>query len=347
MLLYEKRETGNNSSASTREDEEGRDVETIPPYEYVCIHRPYFDREAEYRVTEDEGEEGGVSKKLIKEEEATGNIFQPSTKHKEWKWIMLCEGWTTLCDFKRKVNFCDPNNFGMHIYNDWKGYGVTEAVENLLIAFDGALKKKDENMCFQAWAIVSSIAHWLNDGVDGGMDFIHTDDGDRAQALNELVGCALLTALATIESAGELKPDSMFLDLPIVISSFLEWSDDLEKYGIEDDAIFWRSHAVEYFTKAVLDPSRGVFGTEKLLEKLKEAQDGYEEDTTGRSERDPWAWGKKLRRYKKSYGPRIGGSSYDITKMTREERAKYAFDGKDPLKNISEKDIKQGNLALA
>ncbi|KAF2175498.1 hypothetical protein K469DRAFT_756227 [Zopfia rhizophila CBS 207.26] len=328
MPPYKKRKTGNNSSASTREDDsnsgphksdkEGRDVETIPPYEYVCIHRPYFDWEAEYRVTEDEDEEGGVYKKLIKEKEATGNIFQPSTRHKEWKWIMLWEGWTTLCDFKRKVNFCDPDNFGMHIYNDWKGYGVTEAVENLLTAFDGALKKKDENMCFQAWAIVSSIAHWLNDDVDRGMDFIR-----------------------------ELNPDSKFLDLPIIISSFLEWSDDLEKYGIEDDAIFWRSHAVEYFTKAALDPSKGVFGTDKLLEKLKEAEDGYEEDTTGRSERDPWAWGKKLRRYKKSFGLRIGGSSYDITKMTRKERAKYAFDGKDLLKDISEKDIKQGNLALA
>ncbi|KAF2684732.1 hypothetical protein K458DRAFT_366060 [Lentithecium fluviatile CBS 122367] len=237
---------------------------------------------------------------------------------------------------------CDPDNFGMHIYNDWKGYGVTEAVENLLTAFDEAFKKKDENMCFPAWAIISSIAHWLNDD-----RLLDTDDSERAQALNELVGCALLTALVTIESAGELNPDSKFLDLPIVISSFLEWSDDLEKYGMEGDAILWRSHAVEYFTKAALDPSRGVFSTDKLLEKLEQADNKYKEDTTGRPDRDPWAWGEKLKRYKKSYGPRIGGSSYDITKMTRKERAKYAFDGEDPLKDISEKDLKQGNLALA
>lgn len=175
---------------------------------------------------------------------------------------------------------------------------------------------------------------------------LDTDDNERIQALNELVGCALLTALATIESAGELSPESKFLDLPIVISSFLEWSDDLEKYGIKGDAIFWRPHAVGYFTKAALDPSRGVFGTEKLLEKLKEAEDGYKDDTTGRSERDPWAWGKRLRRYKTSYGPEIGGSSYNITKMTREKRAQYAFDGKDPLKDISEEDIAQGNLSF-
>ncbi|KAF2176117.1 hypothetical protein K469DRAFT_682774 [Zopfia rhizophila CBS 207.26] len=231
MPPYKKRKMGNNSSASTREDDsnsgphksdkEGRDVETIPPYEYVCIHRPYFDWEAEYRVTEDEDKKGGVYKKLIK---------------------------------KRRLQ-----------------------------------------------EIFSSLP-------------LDTNNGERAQALNELVRCALLTALATIKSAGELNPDSKFLDLPIIISSFFEWSDDLEKYA--------------------LDPSKGVFGTDKLLEKLKEAEDGYKEDTTGR-------------RYKKSFGPRISGSSYDITKMTRKERAKYAFDGKDPLKNISEKDIKQGNLALA
>lgn len=172
------------------------------------------------------------------------------------------------------------------------------------------------------------------------------DDGERVEAQHELIGCALLTTLAAINVEGELKPDSKFSDLPYVISSFLLWSSGFEAYGIEDEAIFWRPHAVEYFTRAALDPSKGVPGTEELLDKLKEHSEHYEEDTTGRSEKDPWAWGKKVRQYKKHHGPLVGGSNYDITKMSRAERARYAFDGKDPLEDISAKDIREGNLAF-
>lgn len=52
--------------------------------------------------------------------------------------------------------------------------------------------------------------------------------------------------------------------------------------------------------------------------------------TTGK---DPWGWGKMLAEHKKQYGKRqrstIGGTHYDITKMSRAESASHAFDEKD------------------
>jgi len=42
----------------------------------------------------------------------------------------------------------------------------------------------------------------------------------------------------------------------------------------------------------------------------------------------------------------IGGYSYDITKMGREQRAKHAFDKVDPLKDIPDKDLKEGNIII-
>lgn len=159
------------------------------------------------------------------------------------------------------------------------------------------------------------------------------------------MGCALLTALAALEDGGELKPDSKFLDLPLVISSFLEWAHDLDAYGIDEDAVEWRTHAVAYFTKAGLDVEKGVYGTAKLLEMLKEDGDGDGVNAAGKSDKDPWGWAKRLRAYKRDHGtPNIGGSRHDITRMSRKERAQYAFDGKDPLKDISAKDLKEGNL---
>lgn len=63
--------------------------------------------------------------------------------------------------------------------------------------------------------------------------FAEVDDGERAKSLTLVLGCALLTALSAIEQAGELKADSKYVDLTLVISYFLEWSHDLPKYGME------------------------------------------------------------------------------------------------------------------
>lgn len=58
-----------------------------------------------------------------------------------------------------------------------------------------------------------------------------------------------------------------------------------------------------------------------------------------------------LKRYKKEHGTgkggSIGGTKYDITKISRKERAKHAFDNKDPLADNSEKELKEGNLDFA
>lgn len=157
-------------------------LENIPDYEYVCIHRPHFDWEAERRAAEkdneneedeEEDEEDDKFRKLMVEEKSSGKIFEPAAENKEWKWVMLWEGWKKFCELTRTITFCDPDNFGMYIYNDWKGYGVVEAVENYLSDFDRTLKKQvDEKWLFQAWAIVSCFACWLNNEIDGGMDMI-------------------------------------------------------------------------------------------------------------------------------------------------------------------------------
>ena len=44
--------------------------------------------------------------------------------------------------------------------------------------------------------------------------------------------------------------------------------------------------------------------------------------------------------------PKIGGDMFDITKMTRQERAEAAFDKKDPLAHISDADLRKGKFQL-
>lgn len=161
-----------------------------------------------------------------------------------------------------------------------------------------------------------------------------------------LVGFALLRALAALDAADELNLDTDFLDIPIVITSLLEFSDGLPDYGIENDAVEWRPHAAAYFKKAKFSNEKGISNTEKVLESVK---GGSEAKLAKKTEKDPWGWSKKLTAYKRKHGvgSKIGGTKYDITRMSRKERASHAFDKKDPLADVSDKDLKEGNLDFA
>lgn len=43
----------------------------------------------------------------------------------------------------------------------------------------------------------------------------------------------------------------------------------------------------------------------------------------------------------------VGGDEFNILRMPRMERAKLAFDKKDPLKDFSDKDLREGNLMVS
>lgn len=82
---------------------------------------------------------------------------------------------------------------------------------------------------------------------------------------------------------------------------------------------------------------------------LESAKGGSETKLAKKADKDPWGWGKVLGDYKRKQGTgkgggSIGGTKYDITKMSRKERAAHAFDKKDPLADVSDKDLKEGNL---
>lgn len=199
------------------------------------------------------------------------------------------------------------------------------------------------------------------------------DDADTTCELIGLLGCALLTALSAIDRAGELKPDSRFLDLALVIGYYLELSHDLPAYGIEGNCVAWRKEAVALFKKGKLDPDKALFATSLRLEKLenapnydtvaneslesvsgdedKENADPESDDSANKTKtkakgkskaakEDLWRWSEQFNAYKQEHRHALGGQKYDVTKMTRAERAAAAFNGKDPLADCLVKDLK-------
>ena len=143
--------------------------------------------------------------------------------------------------------------------------------------FDKAFRSTDEKRIEEMWVAISAVGLWLNeeDYIDA---FLQCEDGETTCEIVGLLGCAFLTTLAAIEAAGELKPDSRFLDLALVIAYYLELSHDLPAYGVEGNFVAWRKDAVKYFKKGNLDPDKGLFATKLRLEKLGEV-DASEEET--------------------------------------------------------------------
>jgi hypothetical protein len=100
------------------------------------MHRPHFDYVSENHALGENGLEGAeLFEKYQKDyEEAAkgGVILEPAKDHPDWKWTILWEGYKTFSDYQRRAKYCDPDNFSMHIYNDFQGYGLQELMENMV-----------------------------------------------------------------------------------------------------------------------------------------------------------------------------------------------------------------------
>ncbi|KAF9734850.1 hypothetical protein PMIN01_07753 [Paraphaeosphaeria minitans] len=269
------------------------EIDDVPDHEYVRVFRPMFDCRlavgTEELGEEDEENEGEKEDEYEHENQVyAAKIYKKANIHH--------------CAEKKMLQ--PARNFP-----GWKW----------LVKFDAGLKKKTDEGRVSMWAALSSMVLWLTEGP--GTDYIMNDDGERTEEISALTGTALLSGLASIEEAGELKADSKFLDLGIVITSFLFWAKDHERYGIEDESVAWRAPAVAYFDRSGFGFDKGISGTEDLLKKF-----------------------RGNRRY--STSGKIGGTKHDITKMSRTERAGYAFDKKDPLRDVSAKDLREGLIEI-
>ncbi|KAG9185190.1 hypothetical protein G6011_07734 [Alternaria panax] len=435
---------GSKSKSSSSSTDKGQSKERIEPgsHDYICIPHPFFDVEGKnwlnwtldpHAYIEDKSEVFDKLYKPIDDEFRKDGVYKaPPSEFPEHKWVMMWAAWLKADLLGRKAKYCDPDSFGLDLYTDWSGWGMQEILENMMIEFDQGFQTKEDRV-EKMWSVISAVGLWLNE--DSHVDaLINNEDGETTCEIFGLLGCALLTVLAAIEAAGELKPDSRFLDLTLGIAYYLEISHDLPAYGIEGEYVAWRKEAVNYFKKGELDPEKGIFATKLRIEKLSKGGDfdgekDYEETNgtvekimTGtttleklqaeraatnpagssaenpvtipedddvdkenatpeatadkavpppptakgkrkrgsgdeenarnarnanNAEKDPWHWDRKFKLYKKRQGGTLGGEKYDITKMSRADRAAASYTGKDPLAKIPVKYMKENLLDQA
>jgi hypothetical protein len=64
-------------------------------------------------------------------EESKKDIWAASpAEHKDHKWVLMWKTWLIFDGFCRRAKYCDPDNFNMILYTDWKGWGMQEIVDN-------------------------------------------------------------------------------------------------------------------------------------------------------------------------------------------------------------------------
>lgn len=128
--------------------------------EYICVSRPWEDRNREWMEDEDFDEE--PSKKEIKrcEKENKQVAKKLSADCPDWPWIVTRMGNYLVNTYRDEAERRDQDNFGMYIYNDFSGYGPQEVIENQLVAFNEVFNKKDYDP-HRLWILLEAVAFWL------------------------------------------------------------------------------------------------------------------------------------------------------------------------------------------
>ncbi|KAK8140164.1 hypothetical protein PG984_000230 [Apiospora sp. TS-2023a] len=334
---------------------------------WYCIARPRFDFENEVNngggdgdgdlpaddededADEDEDEED-KAERLYLAQRGKKLLGEPVAEHPDHRWFAFWQTWKLFVGWHDAAQWCDPDSFGMYNYNDFNGYGLQEVIERILVAFNDQFKKKqrDEETINHMWAVVAAIVHWLTTEELG--PWMGCDDGERIGERIKGIGDMLLTMLNELDRAGELKAESRLKDLPLVMAWYLEWSKDLDGMGFDDDQLDWCPQVVAYAKKGGIDlATSGLFGAGDRVAAL-EAEEGGGgiPALEGQAKVDRWGWKNSFAAMKRKRVPAsFGARDFDITQWTRAERAKHAFNKRDPLAGIPEKEIKAGNIGFA
>ncbi|KAK6430393.1 hypothetical protein LTR95_013449 [Oleoguttula sp. CCFEE 5521] len=320
----------------------------------------------EWESTSDGGEDGlegaGEQDPADNSKEPELKMFKrPAADHPEWQWVMMWRSWTICCDYMRQADYRNPDLFGMYIYNDWHGWGLNELIENLLVEFSAEFRKQKPDVKHMR-GTMAGLVHWMMLRQD---DWIHDDDGDGTAERYVTVGYAFLALLNEVDRLGQLKADSEFRDLGLVMALYVLWAQreaDVMS-GMHDDP-YWYHKIVGYARQAAIDLTAAPFREAKTLlddmdDEVASDEDAEEERAKekvppeGKAKPDRWGFKARIKNFEEKYGksaqggkPKLGGQQYDITKMSRSERASHAFDDKDPLADIPIKELKAGNISL-
>ncbi|KXS95531.1 hypothetical protein AC578_6980 [Pseudocercospora eumusae] len=302
-------------------------------YEYLCLPLPQWaheeeeddDHEATYQGT---GEDAGNS----------------SSTFSDYNWVAMSETIEMLDKYNRLASYCDPDNFDLCISSDNFDYGIIELLENLLKLCMTPMSRSPN--VHQMWANIATLGHFLNSKVHESA-WLEMEDRARVESLCGLIGCAILTALNHLDRIGQLAYDSAFQDLGLIMALYIRFSYDASSTVFKENGqdVNWQDMILAYAYKADIDLSnQGVAGVGDALDPRNSDVDLLDSNVTA----SRWGWSKVLAKYREEYGAggAIGGSRHNILSWSREQRAQYHPEKRDPMHRFKSKEMTGTKLVV-
>ncbi|OQE17495.1 hypothetical protein PENFLA_c024G02291 [Penicillium flavigenum] len=311
-----------------------RTRDPVKAFSYICLGcapwRTRTENKDDFEDEDGEDEEFIEQKKKDDAEADDATTLKPASEHPGEKWIFTTAGVAKWVALKRSTAVRDPDNFDMHVYNDFFGYAVMELVQNLLLDFDEA----DGDWKMQ-WAICEATGLYFQ--MDAIMPIVGCDDGETVNAVFIAFATMFLTMLSTLERNDLFKPDSEVKNIGAIMGLFIRFIVDVEEYGID-----WDDHDAKIKAYAAKHNVKIHGLNHPRYEKSSGETVELPEATANAN--DPWGWAKVLTKLKEANDGCLGGDSKDITSWTPAERRKVAFDNKDPIPRSAMTHIKNGDI---
>lgn len=96
-------------------------------------------------------------------EEGKCMCMQAADAHPNHPWIVTKAGYDLYKEWAHQLHCRDPDNFGMCITSKWDGYGASEVVENMFLAFNKEVKKsKKKREPLVIWSHIEGMALFLD-----------------------------------------------------------------------------------------------------------------------------------------------------------------------------------------
>lgn len=313
-------------------------------YSFICVCKRVFGTdydEGEDGSNEDEEEKDDKKGKQEKRETyqrppscdggKTCLCHKPATEHPGNIWTVSRAGFQKFITSTIQGDLRCPDLFNMYVYNDYHGYGIVQVVQNTLLDFD---QEKEKDNWKEQWAICEAIILFFQSG--HAMPFFMIDDSQGMKDLCDLLRIMFLTALASLERHGLLKPDSEVKNLGVMMGQFLRFQNICDSFpeGLDTAVVAYAAkHNIQI---------QGLSDVRSRLESIRESDEEVVLPASDAESTDPWDFNGKFLDYIERNAPAVGGDSYDVTTWTCAERKRKSFTGKDPFSKKDRDALKEG-----
>ncbi|QKX54254.1 uncharacterized protein TRUGW13939_01339 [Talaromyces rugulosus] len=308
-----------NASPGSAKTTEG-DENAVAEPKFIRLPRPIWDVQKEKwdkrnepkDGTEKEGEDEDESDDEGDDEQDTfATDSAQDDGLPDWVWYISEEGLAKYTYLEKQAANRDQDEHGLYIYSNFTSYGVSEVVDNWLKDFNKEVSRRKVSPC-ATWAHLEGLSMFLQlDYVD---IWFQGDDCHGFAVTISMVGKALLTGLYLLKnhklSNPYLPENGGPKNISLVLALFVDFIQSWDDIGGDH---YGETAWVSKLEKLAKDNGIVIKGPYKFQERT-EDYDDYSVK----------GWKEEFKAYTKRHAPNggktIGGTHYDLTKMSKAEK---------------------------